>query len=832
VIVERRKLEDSLFTNSIDAPIQTTEPQTEQASELRTTLSLFFEDGEPIIVSRLFTNSNSMAKDAFASIDEAAQFAEAQDRDPDVSNIYVNLQKLKPGSTTDKRADVEQYVRFLVDIDRKSKMINGIRVNASDAERDQLRKAADDVKKWVSNILGAHPLIADSGNGFHLCWNLRPNAFTSLTEPNEENQNTYKECLLAIKQRFDTESVEIDTSLSEPEQIIRLWGTHNRHDPETPGRPHRRSQILAKARGTVSLAALGLLACEYKAPASSGPAAKGDVPALHEDFDESSWWEHYSDIFVCEQERDSWQVTSICPATYEGPECPGHRHTGSTLTGFRFDRGRAEFHCFSDDHCEMTFGQLVRHLSQHHPPFPGKIWDWENDDFSDFAEAVDAIPEIEASFANNPNGRDESYNLKGTPCPTCNQALVSGALDSECKSCLRKTMIKQTQVEGEIELASGAKEGGCVALNIMEAHSIITEELRWLWPFRVPAFKVTLFAGKGGCGKSTVVIDIISRVTRGRDWPDGTKNVWGAKMVLMAFTEDDASDTVVPKLVAAGADLSLIKIISKVSGIMEGKAYRRPFNLKDDMKLLEKALKENPDIALIALDPIASYYGDRDSNADKDMRPIFEGLQQLCARTETAVLGIIHHNKKSDLDALQRISGAGSMGNVTRAVWSFSRDPENKQEYFMSSAKNNNAPADLGGLKYSMVNVGVRLSSGQEDLKPRIEWLGATDMDANEVDQKTKDVQRVGGADTKIAKMKLWVKAELQAGAKLATDMYRAAEREFGEGTGKTLKRAQVEIGGLTTKAKPYYWYLPGFEPTEVTSAIAEDPQIPETAVL
>jgi hypothetical protein len=268
-------------------------------------------------VSHLRAGSDKMAKDAFASIDQAAEFAEALDQDPSVTNIYVNLQQIKPGSLPDKRQDVARYVRFLVDIDRRNKKIDGVRVNASEEERDSLRKAGEDVNKWASGILGAHPLVADSGNGFHLSWNLRPNAFTDAIAPDEDNKTTYRECLLAIKQRFDSESVEIDASLSEPEQIIRLWGTHNRRDPQTPRRPHRQSVVLEKARGTVSLARLGLLACEYEAPAKNPTTVKGDAPPLHPAFDEAAWWEHYNDIFVCEEERDGWQVISICPPTYE-----------------------------------------------------------------------------------------------------------------------------------------------------------------------------------------------------------------------------------------------------------------------------------------------------------------------------------------------------------------------------------------------------------------------------------------------------------------------------------------------------------------------------------
>src|SRR6266545_3048753 len=134
-------------------------------SEIHNTLAMLFEDGDTLIVSLLFTDREEMAKKAFTSIQAAATFAETQDQDPTVANIYVNLQRLRPGSTTDKRQDVAQYVRFLVDIDRKIKKVGGVRVNASEEERAKLRAVAKEVNAWVSGLLKARPLEADTGNG-------------------------------------------------------------------------------------------------------------------------------------------------------------------------------------------------------------------------------------------------------------------------------------------------------------------------------------------------------------------------------------------------------------------------------------------------------------------------------------------------------------------------------------------------------------------------------------------------------------------------------------------------------------------------------------------
>ena len=93
--------------------------------------------------------------------------------------------------------------------------------------------------------------------------------------------------------------------------------------------------------------------------------------------------------------------------------------------------------------------------------------------------------------------------------------------------------------------------------------------------------------------------------------------------------EIDLSVTNETRVITAGADLTKVLIISKVNGVdAEGNPFRRPFNLTDDLTLLEKALRENPDIALVALDPIASFWGKKDSNKDDDMRPVMESLKE------------------------------------------------------------------------------------------------------------------------------------------------------------------------------------------------------------
>jgi hypothetical protein len=810
-----------LFTN-VDTTAQTTWPQIQQPSKIHTTLSLQFQDGDAIIISHLRADSNKMAKDAFASIDQAAAFSEALDRDPTVSNIYVNLQQLKPGSTTDKRQDVAQYTHFLVDIDRRNKKVGGVRVNASEEERDSLRRAAEEVREWVSGILEAYPRFADSGNGFHLCWDLQPSSFGPCITPDGENQTIYKECLLAIGQRFDSELVEIDPSLSEPEQIIRLWGTHNRRDPETPGRPHRQSHLIENARGKVWISQLEVLACEYEAPSRTESAAHGDAPPLHEDFDETSWWDHYSEVFTQDGEHDGWQVTSICPATYEGAEVPGHRHTGSTLTGVRFDRGIAEFHCFSDDHCDMSFGQLVKHLNQHYTPFPGKIWDRGDDDFGDFAEAVgseDGLPELTPAV--KPNGSDESYNKKGTPCPNCHKELIMGAQDTECRSCMRKALIAVE--EGKVELLRAKDKGGnTIQVVSINAATIRAEELTWTWKNRIPDGAITWFVGKPGQGKSLASINVVATVTTGRDWADGARNTAGPKRVLMYCPEDSLSKVVVPRLLVAGADLSMIQLLDNRSFrrfTVEGTKEKRCLAMDEDIPALATLLSKHPDIALVVCDPITGIWGEKNVNHDKEIRPVLANLIDLCEKRNLTFLGVAHTNKRgNDADAIDKIQGGSSMAGAARAAFLFSRDPdsEDKHDHVMTNVKVNYTD-EWNGLKFRTVGTVATTGDGRALGTVRLDWQGATEMSADDVmdKQREKKANGGGGSDTKIMLAKAFLTTNLQAGNDVQYKLIEQAEEKEGISRA-TIFRAAKEMGLTSSASKPKRWFLPYKEEPEI----------------
>src|SRR5439155_23169534 len=87
--------------------------------------------------------------------------------------------------------------------------------------------------------------------------------------------------------------------------------------------------------------------------------------------------------------------------------------------------------------------------------------------------------------------------------------------------------------------------------------------LQWLWHPWIPSGKVTVLDGDPGLGKSSLLLDLAARVTRGLAMPDGgpvalpspPAGIRAAGDVTLLTAEDSLADTVRPRLEAAGADL-------------------------------------------------------------------------------------------------------------------------------------------------------------------------------------------------------------------------------------------------------------------------------------
>lgn len=93
------------------------------------------------------------------------------------------------------------------------------------------------------------------------------------------------------------------------------------------------------------------------------------------------------------------------------------------------------------------------------------------------------------------------------------------------------------------------------------------EEIEWLfYPF-IPYGKVTIIQGDPGEGKTTVVLQIIAKLTKGEailsETSEGKSEEAGVEPINVIYqtAEDGLGDTIKPRLLAAGADCSRVLVI-------------------------------------------------------------------------------------------------------------------------------------------------------------------------------------------------------------------------------------------------------------------------------
>src|SRR5262245_60585673 len=90
--------------------------------------------------------------------------------------------------------------------------------------------------------------------------------------------------------------------------------------------------------------------------------------------------------------------------------------------------------------------------------------------------------------------------------------------------------------------------------------------------------------------------------------------------VIILSAEDGVGDTIVPRLLAAGADCGRVRIVTATQA-EDGKG-NRTFNLQTDLEMLESKINEIGNVVLVIIDPITAYLGKVDSHKNAELRGV------------------------------------------------------------------------------------------------------------------------------------------------------------------------------------------------------------------
>ena len=272
------------------------------------------------------------------------------------------------------------------------------------------------------------------------------------------------------------------------------------------------------------------------------------------------------------------------------------------------------------------------------------------------------------------------------------EALLRNGKPSSARSGNRRTAKESTTPDG---------------LKLLRACDVHAEPVRWLWRDRIALGALTLLVGVPGLGKTLLAIWLAARVSRG-DLPGDLSE---PAHVFIASAEDSREHTLVPRLEAAGADLSRVQFL-----VMQKDGFDVGLTLPENVGELDLHVA-GQSARLVIVDPIMAHLATGlDSHRDHSVRRALAPLHRLATDHGCSVLAIGHLNKAPSGDIFSRVGGSVGLTAAARSILLATPDPDapgNDSKRVVSHAKSNLgrlAPA----LRIEVESRAVRSSEGPE----------------------------------------------------------------------------------------------------------------------
>ena len=342
-------------------------------------------------------------------------------------------------------------------------------------------------------------------------------------------------------------------------------------------------------------------------------------------------------------------------------------------------------------------------------------------------------------------------------------------------------------------------------VKLISASSIEPKAIRWVCPGYLARGKLHVLAGSPGTGKTTIAMDFVASTTSGRPFPTGYRPVPANALIWSG--EDDPADTLVPRLIAAGANLDRVRF---VGDIYRGEQICQSFDPARDIDALATAAANLGNVAIIIIDPLVSAVSG-DSHKNAEVRRGLQPLVELADKLGAALIGITHYSKGTQGgDPLERVTGSVAFGAMARIVYGTVRmkaeDGETARMIF-ARAKSNIGP-DGGGFSYTFkqreIEGGISTSY--------IEWGEQLQGTARELlAEPEQEGNRQDDRHTETGDAAIWLRDLLKDGPKLVKDIKQQAGKA--DYSWRTVERASKNTGVIYHRdgfGAPVTWHLAG----------------------
>lgn len=309
--------------------------------------------------------------------------------------------------------------------------------------------------------------------------------------------------------------------------------------------------------------------------------------------------------------------------------------------------------------------------------------------------------------------------------------------------------------------------------------------VKWLWYPYIPYGKISVLQGDPGCGKSMMMVDLISRFTTGKTLPGGS-TVEPINVIYQCY-EDGLEDTIRPRLEAAKADCTRVACINE-------DLYEVTLN----SDILKQAIVDL-NAKLLVIDPFQAYLGDSDLSSAVGMRRVLRKLSIWASKYGCAVVLVGHLNKKSGQKELYRGLGSVDIMAVARSVLQLENVYENTNY------------RTLRHVKASLTTLADEIYFGKNEAG-EFEWtsdkgvfFNLTDTAADSLQEKESNY---GAKSELVEKILLQILSDGPKPAKSAVDFIK--KKGVGDRTIKTVK-SMMNVESVR-KDGIWYWQLPQAE--------------------
>ena len=355
-------------------------------------------------------------------------------------------------------------------------------------------------------------------------------------------------------------------------------------------------------------------------------------------------------------------------------------------------------------------------------------------------------------------------------------------------------------------------------VSLTRASSIEIDRPRWAWKDRIPVGGVTLIPGREGEGKTALVGHLCARWTRG-DLP-GEREGCPADVIYIG-NEDDRATVLVPRLIAAGADLDRFLFVDMPNG--------GSFSVSIDTEALIAAA-EGLDVVAVIVDPLDAHLGVQDSHRKAEVQGAIGRLAVLTQHLRCAGIGIAHFNKGDARDVLRKVVGSVGLTTSVRSVLAVGPHPEQPEaeKVAVLSKANMTDKSAVPAVRFRVEGTTVDHPDGGTVDTARVVMLGeqyGLDPDsiltAAENDDDHRDVVSVL-ADV-LADGPMWAKDvfDAMAGAGFSKDQAKRAKAKLRIVTRKVGKPGDSEQG--------WQWVLPDPKRADQSGSALTAPSAPFT---